>query len=471
MSTPMDSLEIKFAALLNWERRKRREETLIAASSAAALLAIVLAPINFYLPVSWLRWFAPVALLAAVAPWFFYRARWRRADSARTLVRVDKSLRLDERAVTAWELTEHGPAEGAGSLVLHQADEKLRVVDPRALLPRRWRWPAFALLPLLMLWSALLWLDFDRPHQTGHAGPPTLAQRLREYGRELQQKAKDQNLRETLNFGRELEKAAQKNLDAKSSEETLRKESAQTAEKFSAAAKGGAPKDSFSSSASEQNLKDLQAEIAAARDLLELPESSQSADLGQRWRERLAALPQLKSQLESGEQPGKGLGQNELKAFLDKLERQVSGELDRRTVIDAQQYLEQMMKQGQASQGENYARGGSGEEPDPNSGGVREKNFSSQPGKEPGRQDQEAHALPELRAGASTQVKGQVGEGDSSALGFRGNPTPEKSTVSPAEIDATYRRQAEQELNSEHVPDRLKETIRNYFMSLGETNK
>lgn len=466
----MDALGAKFAALLNWERRKRYEETLIAASAAAAALAIVLAPLNFYLPVSWLRWLVPLALLAAVAPWFFYRARWHRADSARTLVQVDKTLRLDERVVTAWELSECAAAEGAASLVLHQAEEKLRAVDPRALLPRRWRWPAFALLPLLMLWGALLWLDFDRPNEMRHAGPPTLAQRLREYARELQQKAKDQNLRETLNLGRELEKTAQKNLDAKSNEETLKKESAQTAEKFSAAAKGAAQKDSLSNSASEQSLKDLQAEIAAARDLLELPES-RSADLGQRWGERLAALPQLKRQLESGEQSGQGVGQNELKALLDKLEQQVSGELDRRTVIDAQQYLEQMMKQGQGAKGENYARGGSGEEPDPGANGVREKNFSSQPGKEPGRQDQEARALPELRAGASTQVKGQVGEGDSSALGFRGKPTAEKSTISPTEINPAYRRQAEQELNSERVPDGLKETIRNYFMSLGESNK
>ena len=467
----MDSLGTKFAALLSWERRKRREETLLAASSIAAALAILLAPLNFYLPVSWLRWLVPIALWVAVSPWFFYRARWRRADSARTLVRVDKTLRLDERAVTAWELAERAAAEGAGSLVLRQAEEKLRAVDPRALLPRRWRWPAFALLPLLLLWFALLWLDFDRPNEVRHAGPPTLAQQLREYARELQQKAKDQNLRETLNLGRELEKAAQTNLDAKGNEDTLKKASAQTADKFAAAAKTGAEKDSFSSGASEQNLKDLQAEIAAARDLLELPESSKSADLGQRWGERLAALPQLKRQLEGGEQTGQGLGQNELKAFLDKLEQQVSGELDRRTVIDAQQYLEQMMKQGQGAKGENYARSGSGDEAEPGANGMREKNFNSQPGKEPGRQDQETRALPELRAGGSTQVKGQVGEGDSSALGFKGKPTPEKSTVSPAEINATYRRQAEQELNSERVPDGLKETIRNYFMSLGETNK
>jgi len=33
-------------------------------------------------------------------------------------------------------------------------------------------------------------------------------------------------------------------------------------------------------------------------------------------------------------------------------------------------------------------------------------------------------------------------------------------------VIATYRRQAEQELDSERVPEALKETIRRYFLSL-----
>ncbi len=464
----MNPLQARFAALIRWERRKRREEALIAATAAAAGLAILLAPLNSYLPVSWLRWWMPAALLLALSPWFFYRARWRRTDSIRSLVRLDKILRLEERAVTAWELSAGAASGGAAALVLRQAEEKLHALEPRALLPRRWGWPAFALLPLLALWGALLYLGFDRSHEARRAGAPVLAARLRDYARELQQKARDQNLRETLQLGRELEKTAQKNLDVKAGEDAVKQESAKTAEQFAAAARAGAEKNSFAGGASEQSLKDLQAEIAAARDLVDLSDLSQAGEPGQRWSERLAALPQLKQQFESGARAGPGLGRNELKTFLDKLEQQVNGELDRRSVIDAQQYLEQMMKQGQ---GENYARAGSREEADPGAGGVREKNFSNLPGKEPGRRDQEATAAPELRAGASTRVKGQLGEGESSALALKSKPAPEKSAVAPLEINPSYRRQAEQELNSERVPEALKETIRNYFMSLGETNK
>ena len=45
--------------------------------------------------------------------------------------------------------------------------------------------------------------------------------------------------------------------------------------------------------------------------------------------------------------PARVPGQRDLKSFLDQLDRQVSGELDRRALLDAQQYLQQMMKQGQ----------------------------------------------------------------------------------------------------------------------------
>jgi anti-sigma28 factor (negative regulator of flagellin synthesis) len=79
--------------------------------------------------------------------------------------------------------------------------------------------------------------------------------------------------------------------------------------------------------------------------------------------------------------------------------------------------------------------------------------------------------LPEFRADASTQVKGALGAGESTSLFFKGKPTPGKSTVSQEEVVASYRRQAEQELNSERVPEALKETIKNYFLSLGEGNK
>ncbi|HEX7227865.1 MAG TPA: hypothetical protein VF353_08820, partial [Candidatus Binatia bacterium] len=62
---------------------------------------------------------------------------------------------------------------------------------------------------------------------------------------------------------------------------------------------------------------------------------------------------------------------------------------------------------------------------------------------------------------------GMIGQGNSSGVALKGKPSAGKTEVSQEEVIATYRRQAEQELNTERVPEALKETIRKYFLSLG----
>jgi hypothetical protein len=61
-----------------------------------------------------------------------------------------------------------------------------------------------------------------------------------------------------------------------------------------------------------------------------------------------------------------------------------------------------------------------------------------------------------------------LGTGESSGLMLKGNPSAGKSSIADSDMVASYRRQAEQELNSERVPEDLKEMIKNYFLSLGE---
>lgn len=466
-----DHLKSKFAELIGWERRKRREEILVLALCAALALALVLAPLHALLPISWLRWLVPAVLFAALAPFFFHRRRWSAPDGARAAASLDKTLGLEERAVTAWELSARDATSAAAQLVFKQAEEKLRSIQPRALFPRRAGWPAYLALPLFALWLTVLWLDFDRWNDHGRSsGPQSLAQKAREFSRELQEKAKNEGLLDSLKMGQELEKVARKGVDDKTADEQFKKELAAMSQKFDDAAKSGGNRDSAAES--HQSLKDLQAELAAARDLAQLPDLPKGAEeLGRQWAERLATMPQLKRQMDKSARAGQGPAQRDLKAFLDQLERQVSGELDRRALLDAQQYLQQMMKQGQGEKGENYARSGAQGEEDATADGVKEKNHSNLPGKEPGKKSEETRSLPEFRADTSTHVKGALGEGESSGLMFKGNPAPGKSTVSPSEVVASYRRQAEQELNSERVPEALKETIKNYFLSLGEARK
>ncbi len=468
-----ENLKSKFIEVIRWERRKRHEEILLLVLCVVCALALVLFPVHVLLPINWLRWLVPVVLFAGLAPFFFYRRRWTRQDVARTAASLDKTLRLDERAVTAWELGARNDTRPAAQLVFKQAEEKLAAIEPQKLFPRRWSWPAYLVLPLVTLWFTLLWLDADRWNDAARsAGPQTLAQKAREFSRELQQKAQDEGLRESLKLAQELEKVARQGIDNKTADDPFKRELAGMSKKFDAAAKSGADRDSAAAAESQQSLKDLQAELAAARDMAQLPDLPKGLEeSGRQWAERLAAMPQLKRQMDKAWQPGQGPGEGDLKAFLDRLERQVASELDRRALLDAQQYLQQMMRPGQTEKSENYAGSSAPGEEDASTDGAEEKNNSNLPGKEPGKNRDGLSPLPEFRADASTQLKGALGDGESSALMFKGKPAPGASVVSPSEVVASYRRQAEQELNSERVPEALKETIKNYFLSLGEARK
>ena len=462
-------LQEKFAALLSWERRKRREQIVLAIAGVALAVTIALMPLNGYLPVDGLRWLMPVMVGLGIWPVIFYHQRWRQRDVTRALAKVDKELRLDERVSTAWELSTRADRSAAAQLVIKQTEVGLRAVQPRDLLPRQWGWQSYGALPLMILWFGLLWFDADRPNlvQRSANAPRTLAQKLGEFARDFQEKAKSEGLPESFKAGQELEKVARKNIEAKSTDEQLKKEVAGMAKKFETAAKTGAEKSSFTAGESEQSLRDLKAELDAARDLLELPDGAKgSQELPQQWMDRLASLPQLKKQLDKEQPAGPGFGQNQLKAFLDRMGQQATGALDRRALIDAQKFLDQMMKSGQGQKTDSQMQMAGRGEPDGSDDGAREKNHSNAPGKEPGKKDDGANSLPEFRGGAQTQVKGLLGEGESSGVAFKGKPTTGKSALSQQAVVANYRRQAEQELNSERVPEALKETIRNYFLSL-----
>lgn len=472
MNTSRENLESKFIELERWEKRKRLEEIVLAACCASLGAAILIFPLHVLFPNPWLRWLVPVVLLAGIIPFFLVRQRWTRPDEVRAVAALDRTLNLEERAVTAWDLTVRRDASAAAQLVLQQAEEKLRSIEPRKLFPRRRNWAIVLAPPLFAIWLTLLWLEVDRPEDRATATPQTLAQRAREYAREFQEKARNEGLPESLKMGRALEDVARQGMEKNRDDERFKEELASMAQKFDEAAKARTEQESPSAE-SAQALKDLQAEIAAVRDLPEIPELPEGAeDPGRRWAERLASMPQLKRRLNEAKQAGASSGPGDPKAFLDQLERRVAGELDRRALIDAQQYLKQMMQPGERAQEDNLAQRhhAPGEEESPGEA-PREKNTSSLPGKEPGQKADEAPSLPQFRAGPSTQVKGALGEGESTALSFKGKPAPGKSAVTPSEVVASYRRQAEQELNSERVPAALKETIKNYFLSLGDAGK
>ena len=470
LSSAAETLQGKLSQLLSWEQKKRREQILATAACYSLLTALVTLPLHRFLPMAISRSFVPFGIFLLLAPVFFLKQRWRPSDSARALARVDRELRLDERALTAWELLERNETRGAALLVLKQAGERLRTLDPSRLFRRHWGWQAGLAPVLLVLWCGLLWfdVDFDLDRQLQPSAPQTLAQKLREFSRDLQEKAKNEGLRESLQMGRELETLAQRGIDSKTSDEKFKNEVAGMTKKIATMAPSTAEQPSLPAAQSQQDLEDLKAELEAARDFLKIPEAGKEAqESGQPWLDRLASLPQLKKQFETGDQSKQGLSRSEAKSILDKLEKQVTGELDRRTLLDAQQFLEQLMKQGQGEKGETNMQAAAPGERDAPNDGERGNNRSNLPGKEPGKREEKSPSLPEFQGGAAAHVKGLLGEGNSSGLALKGRPSAGKGEVSQEEAIASYRRQAEAELNSERVPEALKETIKNYFLSLG----
>jgi hypothetical protein len=460
-------LQRRFAELLGWERRKRWEQVLIALCCYAWFAALVTLPLTGLLPPSISPWWMPLVFLPALAPLVIFKSGWRAQDATRALARLDKTLGLEERAITAWELLARGDQRAAALLVLKEAEARLKTLEPRALFARRWSWQAYLAPPLFLLWFSLLWFEAGAPAGRNLRLPAAqnLAHKLREFSRELQEKAKSEGLRESLQLGRELEKTAQKGIDAKTADEEFKRELAGVGQKIEGMGKSGAEQPSFSTAESQQSLRDLKAELEAAKELLHFPDGAKgSRELGQQWLDRLSGLPQLQKQLDQQGRGGQGLSQDQLRSFLDKLDGQVTGELDRRTLLDAQQFLEQLMKQGQ---GENEVRVAGRGEQDAQGDEEKTRNRSSQPGSEPGKKADAHQPPPQFPAGAATQLKGLLGDGGSSGVVLKGKPLPGKSGLSQDEIVASYRRQAEQELNSERVPEALKETIRNYFLSLG----
>ena len=468
MNEAPEILREKFSQLFGWEKRKTRHEILTTAVCYSLLASLLLLPTYFLLPASFLHWFIPLPIFFTLAPYLLVRRRWRREDSARALVGLDKALHSDERAITAWELIESKADRPAALLVLKQAAECLKNVDPKALFSRSRPWQEYAIIPLLLVWSGLLWLDLDvrlRPdvHPPSQRG---LAEKLREFSRELQEKAGSEGLRQSLQVGRELEKAAQKSIEAKTADEQFKSEIAGMSSKVEAIGKSMGNEPSFATSESKRSLEDLKAELQAAQELLKLPEGVKGErELRQSSLDRLATLPQLKRQFDQQGQTNRSLSQNELKSFLDSMDKQVTGEMDRRTLLEAQQFLEQLAKQEHGEKAETNARvAGRGEEDLPGEG-EKAKTNSNRPGSEPGKKE-ENQPMPQLPPAAATQLKGIIGPGNSSGVALKGKPLPGKTEVSQEEVIATYRRQAEQELNTERVPEALKETIRRYFLSL-----
>ena len=458
MDTASETLHARVSLLLGWEKRKRREATLVVALFYAFLAALAV-PLFVSLSSAW-AWVAPAALVAVVAPYLFFARRWRDADTTRALAALDKSLRLDERVTTAWELARRNETRAVALLVLRQASERLKSFDPKALFPRSWSWHAWLLPPLLALWFAMLYFDarFD-VHRAAPRHVPSLARELLDFARELEQKAQAERLPRTREAARELEKIARRGIDAGTADEAFKSDLSEASKKMAERRRLG-PAPSAAMPASRRELAELRAELEAARESFGPGDAEAHA-----WQERIAGLSQLKKQLDLQQGGAQELSRGELKALLDKLEQDATGELDRRALVETEEFLKQMPQRDRGQRGEGKGWGDREDERESTPERRRDDVPGTQPGDAHGKKEGGA-PTPDLKGAGRAQVKGVIGEGERSATFFKGSPAPGKSRLTQDEVVSSYRRQAESELATERIPEELKDTIRNYFISL-----
>ncbi len=462
-------LEERFSQLIGWERAKKREHLVVSAFFYSVFVSFLLVPARRFLP----AWVSPISLPAilffVLAPAFLLLRRWRSHESLRSVYLMDKILGLEERAITGWEILCRKEKVAAERLVLREAGERLRDVDPRTLFKRRLTWQLFFTPLLFSFWLFFFWLDFGA-HLEKNVKASQLdstAQKLKDFSVSMQEKARSEGLTESLKLASRLEEVAEKNLKGEVSEKKLKENLAGMVNRIEGMGRGAqetyAP---FFSGSTQKGLLDLKAELETLKPGLSQDDAKRERKLGAELLGRLSNLPRLREGFQAERIPIEEMGGDEIKNFLQELEKEVGQELDRRTLVEIQEFLHELLKefgdkvapaelqitsqagQGELSKGEKImAKGGP-------------------PGDEPGTK-KDAHALPFFRGTALTHLKGLVGKGKSGSLAFSGESAGGKSTTFQEEVMTSYRRQAEEELSSEQIPEGLREAVKRYFLSLG----
>lgn len=466
------SLHEKLSLLLNWERLKRRETVALSALCCSFLLSLISLPAAPWLS-AWVHsWAVPALVFFLVAPALFLLRRWRPSDSLRAVWQLDRALGMEERALTAWEVLGRRNVAAAEWLVLQEAEKKLKGVDPRTLFKRQLGWRAVAAPALMLAWLLSLFLDGGSyPDRTSKAGAPSgAAAQLKEFARGLQERAMSQGLSQSLEVARALERLAAERMADEVDDRGLKQSVAGWAEKLRAAEAGGAEAlDVSFPMATTEGLSDLKAELEALRAALP-SEKGQDSRLRAAL-ERLGGLPRLKGEIGKRAPSFDKLDMEALQSLLETLEKQLATEMDRRTLADAREFLEQLLTGMESEQERAMIAQGKALEQGRSPASERDRRKGIFPGDQPGTKGEAEEPPLPSRASAGVHLKGLLGEGKGASLSFRGQAKAGSSRLSQEEILAAYSRQAEEELASERIPEGLREAVRKYFLSLGMVEK
>ena len=461
MSHDAAALREKFSELIAWERAKRIEKVLLEALAYAFLAALLLLPFRgLFARVSPVYY--PAAAFALFAAGFFYIRRWRPIDSLCAVFALDRALRLDARALTAAEIVEKQDVSTAEHYLLSEAAERLKSVQIRTLFKREWSWPTLAAPALVALWLALVWLGVGSGTGTA-AKSAAPAEKLKDFAQELEQKSQAQKLAETLKLARALKALAQERLVEKTSEEQFRQNLAAMEKRLDAPVP---PPGEFDLGGyTREELAALRAELETAKSRLRPAPTMRENE----FLDRLQSLPRLGEALKRSGGAMENMGPGDLQKLIDSLEQQAANELDQRSRADVQQFLSMLM-QGQEGGGAPAQARIPGRAAQDRPDGEKSVGKGELPGDEPGMKSQAAQA-PVATPGAATRITGALNPGASSGVTWRSEAKAGESKIPEQGAPAAYRRQMEEDLAAEKIPPALKETVKQYFLSLGTDEK
>jgi hypothetical protein len=460
-------LRTKLSGLLEWEKQKRTERLMLTAVAYSVLLSLPVLAAKGILPASVSLFYFPPLFVLLSAAWLLLSGRWTKRDSVRLLLQLDRRLRLQERAITAWEILEREALSAAEEAVVHEAGEKLGTVDLKAQFPRRWSWQALAAAPLLILWLGLAWFDvrLDLGVGSKRAEPLSVGEKLLEFSQALKRKAEAEKLNESLKVAKALAELAEKSLGSdERAGGKLGQEIAAVRDALNAMKPGATESEASLGDLTREALAALKAELEAfdfgLRGLR--PGFTAEREIG----ERLAQMPRLSEQLERSLRPGGGQSAQEAQKFLLRLEQEIARELDQRSLDDVKNFLALLLGGGgEGAPGEAMSADAETAQARP-APGEKVEGRGSLPGTEAGEKRQVAQPSP-ARAGVATHLPGILREGESSGMTWRGGGRSGESKIAEQDVVGAYRRQAEEDLAAEKIPPGLKETVRKYFLSLG----
>jgi hypothetical protein len=380
---------------------------------------------------------------------------------------------MEDRALTAWDILERDGKKATEQLVVEEAADRLAAFDPRAAFKRNFSWHGPVALALLLTWilGAFFIRDWSPAPQIHSPLAPT-ARALRDFLQPLEEKAELQQLPQSLEVVRALQELAEKGLRNEISEETFSRELGQAMHRLQAMNELSELEGALSP-LSRSNLEELGAEIAEfKRQLRSLPAPGDQTPFGAQMRERLGQLPRLEQALQKGVGEKSAAAENEidpaaLQNLLERLEAMLQTQMERLTQDEIQQFIAAILGSGEGDRAQQLARERPESEKESGGGGEKTKALGRLPGNQPGEKGGEPDKIEAASSNNPSQIKGTLGEGERSRVKMQGENRIGASKQTSQNVPPNYQRQVERDLASEEIPDGLKDTIKNYFLSLG----